>query len=281
LLNAGPIAELDVLLSFARAAREGAYCRPTVTGSWNLDIKQGRHPVVETMLEKGAFVPNSVKFCRDSCRTLIVTGPNMAGKSTIMRQVALITLMAHAGSFVPAKSARLPVVDSIFTRIGSSDDLSQGRSTFMVEMTEVARILKQATSKSLILIDEIGRGTSTYDGLSLAWSLIEFIHTEIRAKTLFATHFHEITSLEQTLPGLKNVNVLVEKWKDSIVFLHKLAPGICNRSYGIEVAALADVPMQVSERAKQILGLLEGHSQRTTRSRNRALEKQSNQLVFF
>ena len=212
---------------------------------------------------------------------MIITGPNMAGKSTIMRQVALIVIMAQAGSFVPACSATIPSIDAVFTRIGSSDDLSHGRSTFMVEMTEAARILKSATPQSLILIDEIGRGTSTYDGLSLAWSLLEHIHNSVRAKTLFATHFHEITALEKHLPLLKNANVLVDRWNDEIVFLHKLGPGICNRSYGVEVARLAGLPAEVLARAKEILGHLESHSQRATRARNRAMDMHDNQMGFF
>ncbi|MCB0417644.1 MAG: DNA mismatch repair protein MutS [Bdellovibrionaceae bacterium] len=278
--NAHQLATLDVLLSFATAAKVHDWIRPTLKKDWDLNIEEGRHPVVETLLEKGKFVPNSVQF-DDSARTLILTGPNMSGKSTIMRQVALISLMAQAGSFVPAKSAALPLVDAIYTRIGSSDDLAGGRSTFMVEMTEMARILRQATQNSLILVDEIGRGTSTYDGLSLAWSLIEFMHNQVRAKTLFATHFHEVTSLEQHAPGIKNMNVLVEKWEGEIVFLHKLAPGICNRSYGIEVAALASLPQPVLVRAREILGHLESQSQRNTRNRSDALQMHQNQMTFF
>ena len=272
---------LDVLQSFAEASKRFGYVRPHLANDWDLQITEGRHPVIETLLPAGTFVPNTVHFSHEECRTLILTGPNMAGKSTIMRQVALIVLMAHAGSFVPAASAKIPLTDAIFTRIGSSDDLSRGRSTFMVEMTEVARILEQATEKSLILIDEIGRGTSTYDGLSLAWSLVEFIHQEVKAKTLFATHFHEVTSLEKLLPGVKNANVLVDKWKNEIVFLHKLALGICNQSYGIEVASLAGLPPKVLVRAKDILGHLESQSRRADRSRNRALDPRENQMAFF
>jgi DNA mismatch repair protein MutS len=189
--------------------------------------------------------------------------------------------MAQAGSFIPATSADLPILDAIYTRIGSSDDLTRGRSTFMVEMTEVCRILERATEHSLILIDEIGRGTSTYDGLSLAWSLLEYIHTQVRSMTLFATHFHEVTGLASIFPDLKNANVLVEKWKDSIVFLHKLAPGICSQSYGIEVAKLAGIPVQVLDRAREILTRLENHSQRASRTRSQLMEKFENQMAFF
>ncbi|MCB0403552.1 MAG: DNA mismatch repair protein MutS, partial [Bdellovibrionales bacterium] len=278
--NAHQLATLDVVLGFATAAKVHDWTRPSLHEGWDLKIDEGRHPVVETLLEKGKFVPNTVEF-NESARTLILTGPNMSGKSTIMRQVALISVMAQAGSFIPAKKTHLPLVDAVYTRIGSSDDLAGGRSTFMVEMTEMARILRQATENSLILVDEIGRGTSTYDGLSLAWSLIEFMHNEVRAKTLFATHFHEVTSLEQHAPGIKNMNVLVEKWEGEIVFLHKLAPGICNRSYGIEVAALASLPQPVLVRARDILGHLESQSQRNTRNRSHALQMHQNQMTFF
>ncbi|MBI4405131.1 MAG: DNA mismatch repair protein MutS, partial [Deltaproteobacteria bacterium] len=281
LSNSKVIAELDVLAAFSRAAKRYGYIRPVFHSGYELKIEQGRHPVVETLLKAGQFVPNDTYFSEADCRTLIITGPNMAGKSTIMRQVALVVVMAHAGGFVPAKSAFIPLVDALYTRIGSSDDLTRGRSTFMVEMTEVARIIGCATARSLILIDEIGRGTSTYDGLSLAWSLLEFLHNDLRAKTLFATHFHEITALEKSLPGLKNANVLVEKWKDEIVFLHRLGSGICNQSYGIEVAKLAGLPSKVLLRAKEILGLLETQAQRANRARNRALDFHNNQMAFF
>lgn len=279
--NARVLAEIDVLMSFAVGARERGYVRPELHTGWEMEIIAGRHPVIETLLPAGQFVPNSLEFSEPECRTLIITGPNMAGKSTIMRQSALIALMAHVGSFVPAERARIPLLDAIFTRIGSSDDLARGRSTFMVEMSEVSRILEKASTRSLILIDEIGRGTSTYDGLSLAWSLLEFIHTEVGAKTLFATHFHEITSLEKLLPGIRNANVLVDRWKDEIVFLHKLGEGVCNQSYGIEVAKLAGIPSRVLVRAKTILGHLETQSRRGDRTRNRALETHENQMGFF
>jgi DNA mismatch repair protein MutS len=281
LQNAQVLGELDVLLSFALTAQKRGYTKPKVSSDWSLRIFEGKHPVIENLLPAGTFVPNSIFFSEEDCRTLIITGPNMAGKSTIMRQVALIVLLAHMGSFVPAKSAEIPLVDAIYTRIGSSDDLSSGRSTFMVEMTETARILEMATSRSLILIDEIGRGTSTYDGLSLAWSLVEHFHTEVKAKTLFATHFHEVTALEKSYPQLKNANVRVEKFKNEIIFLHQLSPGICNQSYGIEVAKLAQLPPKVLSRAKEILGVLERQSHQSSRARCEALSPQKSQTTFF
>lgn len=281
LQNARLLAEIDVLVSFAATAQKRGYTKPKMTTGWALRIIEGKHPVIESLVPAGTFVPNSLLFSEEDCRTLIITGPNMAGKSTIMRQVALIVLLAHMGSFVPATLAEIPLVDAIYTRIGSSDDLSSGRSTFMVEMTETARILEMATPRSLILIDEIGRGTSTYDGLSLAWSLLEHIHTEVKAKTLFATHFHEITALEKSYPQLKNANVLVEKFKNEIIFLHQLSPGICNQSYGIEVAKLANLPSKVLSRAKEILNILETQSQRTPRARGIALTNEKAQLGFF
>ena len=281
LRNAKLIGELDVLVGFARAAKERGYHRPKFHDGYDLRIQGGRHPVVESLLPVGQFVPNPVEFDAEDSRTWIITGPNMGGKSTIMRQVALICIMAQVGSFVSAENAELPLLDAIYTRIGSSDDLARGRSTFMVEMSEVARILDRATEKSLILIDEIGRGTSTYDGLSLAWSLLEFIHHKVKAKTLFATHFHELTQLERNLPGVRNANVLVERHQDDVIFLYRLAPGICLQSYGIHVAKLAGLPPPVLERAKEILNLLEAHSQKASRFRHRALSSHDNQLVFF
>lgn len=279
--NARLIGRLDVLWSLSRAAKERGYHRPNFHDGWNLRIEEGRHPVVESLLDVGKFIPNDVEFDEDEARTWIITGPNMGGKSTIMRQVALICIMAQVGSFIPARGAELPILDSIFTRIGSSDDLARGRSTFMVEMTEVARILERASARSLILIDEIGRGTSTYDGLSLAWSLLEHIHDQIKAKTLFATHFHELTQLEKTSAGIRNANVLVERQQEDIVFLYRLAKGVCLQSYGVHVAKLAGLPSPVLQRAKAILGLLESHAQKASRTRSRALEDASNQLLIF
>ena len=256
--TASSVAAIDVLVSFARVAAENNYCCPTMNAGTMIDITDGRHPVVEKMLDS-PFVPNDTRLdCADN-RCAIITGPNMAGKSTYMRQVALISLMAQAGSFVPATSAELCVVDGIYTRIGASDDLSSGSSTFMVEMNEVADILKNATSKSLIIFDEIGRGTSTFDGMSIARAVLEFAADKRRlgAKTLFATHYHELTELEESVDGVKNYNIAVKKRGDDITFLRRIIPGCADGSYGIEVAKLAGVPNSVVERAKVVLNELE------------------------
>ena len=254
---ASAIALLDCLLSFATVAKERRYVRPTMLDSGEaLNIKDGRHPVVEA-ISKERFVPNDTLLDNGENRCAVITGPNMAGKSTYMRQVALITLMAHLGSFVPARSAEIPIIDRIFTRVGASDNLIFDQSTFMVEMTEVASILLRATKDSLLILDEVGRGTSTYDGLSIAWSVIEFLTKNIGAKTLFSTHYHELTELENTLEGVKNYKVTVKEIAGSIVFLRKIARGGTNRSFGIEVAALAGVPKDVTLRAKSILKALE------------------------
>ena len=273
--TAAALAQLDVLASFAETARLHSYCRPVVADEGVLQIRDGRHPVLEQNLADERFVPNDAGLCgtgfqpvnaegdtgREACATVpqiaLITGPNMAGKSTYIRQVALITLLAHTGSFVPAMEARIDLVDRIFTRIGASDDLTRGQSTFMVEMTETANILNNATPRSLIVLDEIGRGTSTFDGLSLAWSIVEHLHNQVGAKTLFATHYHELTELAQRLPRLKNFNVAVREWRDQIVFLRKIVEGGTDKSYGIHVARLAGVPQEVLERAKVILGNLE------------------------
>ncbi len=276
--NARIVAEIDVLLGFSQVARERGYVKPKIHKGWALSIIDGRHPVGEALMPRGTFVPNSICFDGENSRTFLVTGPNMAGKSTIMRQVALTSVLAQCGSFVPCREAILPVVDGIFTRVGASDDLASGRSTFMVEMTEMSRLLNRATERSLIIIDEIGRGTSTYDGLSLAWSLLEFLHCEVRAKTLFATHFHELTALERSLAGLVNTNVLVKKVGDEIVFLHRLDRGACSQSYGIDVARLAGLPPKVLLRAKEIAGVLETQSARGNRMRSRALEVSDKQM---
>jgi DNA mismatch repair protein MutS len=250
------LAQLDVLASFAETARLHNYVRPHVGDEAVLQIRDGRHPVLEQQLVEERFVPNDTVLNRET-QIALITGPNMAGKSTYIRQVALLTLLAHTGSFVPAAEARIDLVDRIFTRIGASDDLARGQSTFMVEMTETANILNNATPRSLIILDEIGRGTSTFDGLSLAWSIVEHLHNAVGAKTLFATHYHELTELAQRLPRIKNFNVAVREWKDSIVFLRKIVEGGTDKSYGIQVARLAGVPKEVLERAKQILGNLE------------------------
>ena len=251
------LAMLDVLLSFAIVAKKRGYVRPTILGeNSRLNIVGGRHPVVEAT-NKDSFVPNDTILDTDETRMAIITGPNMAGKSTYMRQVALIVLMAHAGSFVPAKSAEIPLVDKIFTRVGASDNLIFDQSTFMVEMAEVANIIRNATQHSLLILDEIGRGTSTYDGLSIAWAVVEHICTKIRAKTLFATHYHELTELENKLEGVKNFKITVKEINGKVIFLRKITQGSANKSFGVEVASLAGIPETVTVRAKKILKLLE------------------------
>ena len=257
--TAAAVAELDALVSFAAVAVRNHYCRPTVDESGVIEIHDGRHPVVERMLKDSLFVPNDTFMGEKEDRVAIITGPNMAGKSTYMRQVALIVLMAQMGAFVPAASARIGVVDRIFTRIGASDDLSAGQSTFMVEMTEVADILRHATKHSLLILDEIGRGTSTFDGMSIARAVLEYCADKklLGAKTLFATHYHELTELENTLPGTVNYNIAVKTRGEDIIFLRKILPGGADRSYGIEVAKLAGLPDKVVQRAKKILKELE------------------------
>ena len=252
---AAAVAQVDVLTSFAAVACANRYCRPEVDLSDKLEITEGRHPVVEQMLKDSLFVPNDTIMDGTDNLLAIITGPNMAGKSTYMRQVALITLMAQIGSFVPAKAAHIGIVDRVFTRIGASDDLSAGASTFMVEMNEVAELLKNATAKSLLILDEIGRGTSTYDGMAIARSVLEYCADKKRlgCKTLFATHYHELTVLEGQLPGVKNYNIAAKKKKDDIIFLRKIVPGGADQSYGIEVAQLAGVPSRVIDRARDIL----------------------------
>jgi DNA mismatch repair protein MutS len=255
--TAGTLAELDVLAAFAETARLYNYCRPEIGQEGVLEIREGRHPVLEQTLSEERFVPNDVRLDHAGQQLMLITGPNMAGKSTFIRQVALITLLAHTGSFVPAAAARIDLVDRIFTRIGASDDLARGQSTFMVEMSETANILNNATTRSLIILDEIGRGTSTFDGLSLAWSIVEHLHNAVGAKTLFATHYHELTELAGRLPRVKNFNVAVREWNEQIVFLRKIVEGATDKSYGIQVARLAGVPKDVLSRAKEILSNLE------------------------
>jgi DNA mismatch repair protein MutS len=271
--TAEALAELDVLASLAELARSRNYVRPTMSDEPVLDIDDGRHPVLDITEAEGTFVPNSVNCGASSSvipaqagtqslsnpqsAVLLITGPNMAGKSTYIRQVALITLLAQVGSFVPAKSATIGVADRIFARVGASDDLARGRSTFMVEMTETARILNTASNRSLVILDEIGRGTSTYDGLSLAWAVVEYLHDRIGCRTLFATHYHELTDLADSLTGVANLNVAVEEWQGQVVFLHKIIAGAADKSYGIHVAQLAGVPREVNVRAEEILQQLE------------------------
>ena len=258
--TAAAVAELDALVSFAAVAVRNNYCRPDVDESGVIEIQEGRHPVVERVLKDSLFVPNHTFMGEKEERVAIITGPNMAGKSTYMRQVALIVLMAQMGSFVPAAHAHIGVVDRIFTRIGASDDLSAGQSTFMVEMTEVSDILHHATKNSLLILDEIGRGTSTYDGMSIARAVLEYCAENKRAKTLFATHYHELTELENSLPGTVNYNIAVKARGEEIIFLRKIVPGGADRSYGIEVARLAGLPEKVVQRAKAILKELEAEN---------------------
>ena len=258
--SARVLGNLDALSTLSLIALENNYVKPQINEEGVIEIVEGRHPVVEKVIPKGDFVSNETILNREENQLLLITGPNMAGKSTYMRQVALITLMAQMGSFVPAKEANISVCDKIFTRIGASDDLAGGKSTFMVEMWEVSNILKNATSKSLVLLDEVGRGTSTYDGLSIAWSVIEYIskNENLKCKTLFATHYHELTKLEGTIPGVKNYSVAVKEYDDNIIFLRKIVQGGADQSYGIEVAKLAGLPEDVIVRAKEILESLEG-----------------------
>ncbi len=259
-LAASLVAQLDTLCAFAETAAQNHYCRPEVDESGVIEITAGRHPVVEKMRGDAFFVPNDTHMGAKEERVAIITGPNMAGKSTYMRQVALTVLMAQVGSFVPAQRARIGVVDRIFTRIGASDDLAAGQSTFMVEMNEVSELLRRATKNSLLILDEIGRGTSTFDGMSIARAVLEHCAGKLKAKTLFATHYHELTSLEQELPGVKNYNVAVHARGEDIVFLRKIVPGGADRSYGIEVAKLAGLPETVLKRAREILRELESQS---------------------
>lgn len=255
--TAAALAQLDVLAGFAEVARLYSYCRPEMRDEGVIEIREGRHPVLEQSLNEERFVPNDADLSNAALQLVLITGPNMAGKSTFIRQVALLALLAHTGSFIPASSARIDLVDRIFTRIGASDDLARGQSTFMVEMSETANILNNATTRSLVILDEIGRGTSTFDGLSLAWSIVEHLHNVVGAKTLFATHYHELVELAGRLPRVKNYNVAVREWNDQIVFLRKIVEGATDKSYGIQVARLAGVPKTVVERAKEILRNLE------------------------
>jgi DNA mismatch repair protein MutS len=264
--TADALAEADVLAGWAGIAREWAYCRPALDEGDSLEIAEGRHPVVEQVFRSGefggaqAFVPNDTALACDDAQIALITGPNMAGKSTYIRQVALIVLMAQVGSWVPAKSCAFGLVDRIFSRVGASDDLARGNSTFMVEMNETANILNNATDRSLIILDEIGRGTSTYDGLSIAWAVVEHLHRDPSRgpRTLFATHYQELTQLEKHLPRLRNLSVAVKEWNEEIVFVRRVVPGAADRSYGIQVARLAGLPQGVIDRAKVILSRLEG-----------------------
>lgn len=256
------LASLDCLMALAEVADQNDYCRPQINSQGKLQISEGRHPVVEQVLQGERFVPNSISLDNDSEQILVITGPNMAGKSTVLRQTALIVVMAQMGSFVPAEQADITVTDRIFTRVGALDNLSAGQSTFMVEMEETANILNNATADSLVIMDEIGRGTSTYDGLSIAWAVVEYLHDlkKTGVKTLFATHYHELTELEKSKVRVKNYNIAVKEWNDQIIFLRKLVSGGTNRSYGIQVARLAGIPERVIQKAKIILERVENHA---------------------
>ena len=281
--SADIISTLDVLSALSTVAEDMNYVCPIVDNGGEIDIKEGRHPVIEKMIDTGSFVANDTYLNKDTDRFSIITGPNMAGKSTYMRQVALITLMAQIGSFVPASYAKIGIVDKIFTRVGASDDLSMGQSTFMVEMMEVANILKEATSNSLIILDEIGRGTSTYDGLSIAWAVVEHItdKTKCGAKTLFATHYHELTELETKLEGVKNYSIAVKEKGEDVIFLRKIIPGGTDESYGIHVAKLAGVPQAVVKRSNEILRSLERKSMLTGQKKIENKRQPEGQLDFF
>src|SRR5256886_1165946 len=255
--TADALAIIDVICALAETARLFRYCRPMLTETVRLAIKDGRHPVLDQNLVEEKFVPNDTSLEGETVRLAIITGPNMAGKSTYIRQVALIVLMAQIGSFVPAESAEIGLVDRIFTRVGANDDLARGQSTFMVEMNETSNIVNNATERSLVILDEIGRGTSTFDGLSIAWSVAEFLHDKIKARTLFATHYHELTKLAEDCPGVCNFNVAVREWNEQIIFLRKIIPGGADKSYGIHVARLAGLPKEILDRAKEILARLE------------------------
>jgi len=267
--TADAIAVLDALCALAETARLFRYCRPELNDSLRLVIKDGRHPVLDQNLVDEKFVPNDTELDGENIRLAIVTGPNMAGKSTYIRQVALIVLMAQIGSFVPAESAEVGLVDRIFTRVGASDDLGRGQSTFMVEMNETANIINNATERSLVILDEIGRGTSTFDGLSIAWSVAEFLYDKIKARSLFATHYHELIKLADDRKGVCNLNVAVREWNEQIIFLRKIISGGADKSYGIQVARLAGLPKEILDRAKEILAHLENSSRGEAESKRR------------
>jgi DNA mismatch repair protein MutS len=255
--TAAAIGTLDAICSLAETARLYGYARPALNESLRLVIRDGRHPVLDQNLAEEKFVPNDTDLDGERMRLAIITGPNMAGKSTYIRQVALIVLMAQIGSFVPASSAEIGLVDRVFTRVGASDDLSRGQSTFMVEMNETANIVNNASERGLVILDEIGRGTSTFDGLSIAWSVAEFLHDKIKSRTLFATHYHELTKLATERKGVANFNVAVREWNEQIIFLRKIIPGGADKSYGIHVARLAGIPREILDRARDILSHLE------------------------
>ena len=282
--NAQIIAKIDCLLSFAQLAIDNNYVRPTVDETTDIEIKNGRHPVIEKQLPIGEeYIANDVVLNRNQQQIIMITGPNMSGKSAILRQTALIVLLAQMGSYVPAQQARIGIVDKIFTRVGASDNISMGESTFMVEMNETASILNNISERSLVLLDEIGRGTSTYDGISIAWAISEYLHEHpAKAKTLFATHYHELNEMTTTFERIKNFNVSVKELKDSIIFLRKLVAGGSNHSFGIHVAKLAGMPNQVIHRANKILKQLEeSHSHKEVEDTLKDVQNQEMQMSFF
>ena len=274
-------AELDVAATLAEVAARRSYARPVVGQGLRLRIRDGRHPVLETLMPEGDFVPNDVELDGDEVQIALITGPNMAGKSTYMRQVALIVIMAQMGSYVPATRAELGVVDRVFTRVGASDDLASGQSTFMVEMIETATILNCSTDRSLLILDEIGRGTSTFDGLSIAWAVVEYLHSHSRAKTLFATHYHQLTDLDRVLPRLRNYHITAEERDGDVVFLRKVVDGSTDRSYGIQVAALAGLPKEVLERALDILTSIESKNAITIHTKRAETGPRTLQTILF
>ena len=286
-LNSNLIAQLDCLLSFTKVSAENKYVRPEVLDNDILDIKQGRHPVIEKQLPIGEkYIANDVYLDNETQQIIIITGPNMAGKSALLRQTALITLMAQIGCFVPVESARIGVVDKIFTRVGASDNISQGESTFMVEMNEAASILNNLSNRSLILFDELGRGTSTYDGISIAWAIVEYIHEHgaSKAKTLFATHYHELNEMEKSFHRIKNYNVSVKEVDKKIIFLRKLVKGGSEHSFGIHVAKMAGMPQSIVKRSEQILKDLESENRQTGVAKpigEIAEHREGMQLSFF
>jgi DNA mismatch repair protein MutS len=284
--NARVLAQLDCLLSFATVARANRYCKPEINDSVILDIKAGRHPVIEKKLPVGeTYVPNDIYLDSEKEQILIITGPNMAGKSALLRQTALIVLLAQIGSFVPADSARIGIVDKVFTRVGASDNLSRGESTFMVEMTETASILNNLSHRSLILMDEIGRGTSTYDGVSIAWAIVEYLHNhshkDCKPKTLFATHYHELNQLEEDLTRVKNFNVSVKEIGNKIIFMRKLKEGGSEHSFGIHVAQLAGMPNKIVFRANEILHFLEKDRHKNEKKKVQDIPKATPQMSLF
>jgi len=286
-LDSSLIAQLDCLLSFTKVSAENKYVRPEITDTDVLDIKQGRHPVIEKQLPIGeTYIANDVYLDSTTQQIIIITGPNMSGKSALLRQTALITLMAQIGCFVPVESAKIGVVDKIFTRVGASDNISQGESTFMVEMNEAASILNNLSNRSLILFDELGRGTSTYDGISIAWAIVEYIHEHpsCKAKTLFATHYHELNEMEKSFPRIKNYNVSVKEVEKKVIFLRKLVLGGSEHSFGIHVAKMAGMPQSIVKRAEKILQQLETDNRQSGIAKpvgEIAQNREGYQLSFF